>query len=162
MIHFDRYTSVYQAIVTCNCTPYSHNDSLCNILGQATYRIYWQHLCIFWVTFTCVLDSSFFLLYWWSLTPFQPLCLTSVLAEWIQDHCCRIHILHLCAFLILDAICLLFILVIIYLWVTFALIWSTEVTMPVKQILGVRNVLRCTVLITICWLTVDYSDSAHI
>ena len=69
VMHFTRYTSVYQPIFTCNCSLFSHNGSLCHILDQATYRTWWEHIDLFWLTFSCVPYSSLFRLHWWWATP---------------------------------------------------------------------------------------------
>jgi hypothetical protein len=57
MIYFALYTSVYDQISPCNCSIFSHNISLSEILGQATYRTWWKHfdqLCCTY-SFFCVL-----------------------------------------------------------------------------------------------------------
>jgi len=89
MIHFACYTSVYQQIVTCDCSLFCHNDSLCYILGQATYRTWWKTYWPIWPTYSVVPYSSLFPLHWRSSTPIQPFCLTSVLAESIWEHSAR-------------------------------------------------------------------------
>jgi len=38
MMHFASYPSVYHPIFTCDCVVFSHNDYLCDILGQVTYK----------------------------------------------------------------------------------------------------------------------------
>ena len=89
MIHFARYTSVDQQLFTFDCSLISYNDALCFILSQATSRTWWKHIDPFWPTFSCVPHSSLFPLHWRSSKPYQPCCLTHVLAESIQEHWVR-------------------------------------------------------------------------
>jgi len=86
IIHLACYTSVYKQISTCDRLIFSQNISLCEILGQATYRTWWKHIDPFCPTFSCVLYSSLFPLQWPSSTLFQPDSLTSMFTESIWEH----------------------------------------------------------------------------
>ena len=85
MIHFVCYISVYQSIFTCDCSLFSHNITLSEILCQATYRTWWKYIDPFCPTFSCFLYSTLFPLLCPSWTLFQPFSLTSVLAKSIRD-----------------------------------------------------------------------------
>jgi len=89
MIHFPRYTSVYEQIFTCNCSIFSHNISQSEILSQATYRTWGKHIDLFCPTYSCLLFSSLFPLQWLSSTRCQPMSLTIVLPESIWEHSVR-------------------------------------------------------------------------
>jgi len=75
---------------------------------------------------------------------------------------CATYILRLWAFRILDGIVLLYIGFIVCLPDIFALVWSIRVTIPVKLIPGFGNPFRCTILITLCWMIADSSESVAI
>ena len=75
---------------------------------------------------------------------------------------CGTHNLMHRAFQSLDAIVPLYIRFIICLPVVFARVCIIQVTIPVKPIFVVRNAFRCTILITLGWVTVYASDSAEI
>jgi len=67
--------------------PFAHNISLTETLGQATYS--WWTIHTFSPTFSSLLYFSAFQLHWPSPPPFQPVSLTSVLAEPIRAHLAR-------------------------------------------------------------------------
>jgi len=86
MLHFASYTSVYEQLSSGDCSLFSHNISLTDILSQATYRTWWKHIDPICPTFSCFPYSSLFPFHWQSSTPVQPVSLTSVLAKSIQEH----------------------------------------------------------------------------
>ena len=86
-IHCACYTSIYEPILTRYFLPFAHNISLTETLGQAIYN--WWTINAFCPTFSSILHFSAFLLHWPSPTPFQPISLTSVLAEVILAHLVR-------------------------------------------------------------------------
>jgi len=87
--HFGSYSYIYEGISSCDCTVFSQNISQSEILGQVTYRTWWKHIDPICPTFSCFPCSSLFPLDWQSITPCQPVFLTSVLAELIQEHMMR-------------------------------------------------------------------------
>ena len=83
-IHCACYTWIYEPIFPIYILPFAHNISLTETLGQATWS--WWTIDAFCPTFSSLLYFSLFLLHWLSPTPFQPVSLTSVLAEPIWEH----------------------------------------------------------------------------
>ena len=72
------------------------------------------------------------------------------------------HILLLWAFWILDAIVVLYIRFIVRCTILFTVIWSIQVAIPVKPIIGIRNAFRCAIIVALDWMTVDSPDWADI
>jgi len=72
------------------------------------------------------------------------------------------HILLLWAFRILNAIVGVYIRFIIRCTIIFDVIWIIQVAIPVQPIIGVRNALRCAIVVAFHWMTVDSPDSADI
>jgi len=103
VIHSARYTSVDPPIFKCDSSFFSLNISLSEILGQATYRTLWKHSDPFCPTFSCFPFSSLFSLHWLSSTAAQPVSLTFMLAESIQEH--LVWHSHLTALGLLDPQC---------------------------------------------------------
>jgi len=102
IVHCACHSSVYQPILTSYCSPFAHNISLTNTLVQDTYRSWWN-IDAFCPTFFSLPYSSSFQLHWLSSTTFQPVRLTSVSAESIQEHSARRS--HPAALAILDPQC---------------------------------------------------------
>ena len=86
MIHLACYTPAYEQLSTSNCLIFSHNTSLSEILGQATYRTCCKHIDPICPTFCCFRYYSLCSLQWLSSTIFQPGSVTSVLALSIWEH----------------------------------------------------------------------------
>jgi len=66
------------------------------------------------------------------------------------------------AFQILDAIVVLCIGFIVRCTILFTVIWIIQVAIPVKPIIGIRNAIRCAIIVALDWMTVDSPDSADI
>jgi hypothetical protein len=84
--YFTSYRFLYEQISSCDCSVFSSNISLSEILGQATYTTWWKHIDPICPTFSCVPYSFLFPLHWQCPTVFQDVSLTSVLGESIQEH----------------------------------------------------------------------------
>jgi len=89
MIQFAHHTSVSDQIFTWDCSIFSHNISLSEILGHATYRTWWQHIDPFCPTCSWFPYSSLFPLQQLSSTPVQTVSLTSMLAVSLCKHLVR-------------------------------------------------------------------------
>jgi len=85
MIHFAHNSSIYKPIFESNCPIISDNISLNDTVGQTTYRTWWKYIDPFCPTVSCSVYSSLIPLYCLSSTPFQPVSLTSMLAESIWE-----------------------------------------------------------------------------
>jgi len=72
------------------------------------------------------------------------------------------HIQLLLAIRMVDAIVVLYIIVIVRSAILFAGSWIIQVTMPVSPIFSVRNAFWCTILGTLDWMTVDSPNMADI
>jgi len=83
-IHCACYTSIYEPIFTSYFLPFTHNTSVTQTLGQATYS--WWTIDAFCPTFSSLLYFSAFQLRWPSLPPSQPVSLTSMSAKPIRTH----------------------------------------------------------------------------
>jgi len=162
IIHFTRYTSVYEQICTCNGSIFSHNTSLSEILRQATYRTWWKHIdhsaLPFLVSFVprsfhCSDHPQypFSLLHWPPYWPNQS-----------RNIWCSTHNLVLWAFWDLIASVQPDIEFVICLPTVIALILIIQVTIPVKPIFCVGNALRFTTVITFHWMIVNWFDMADI
>jgi len=161
-MQFTRQTSVYQPIITRDCSQFSHSDSLCDILEQATYRTWWKHIDPFCPTSSCVPYCSLFRLHWRSSTPFQSFCLTYMLVESIQEHlvqhshsaslgspdspwhCLDLHQIHCLPHSHLRS----------------HLDYPSHHSSQPNS--WCWNAFRCTILISLCWMTVGFSDLADI
>jgi len=82
--HCACYPSIYKPIFTSYFSPFAHNISLTETLGQATYS--WWLIETVCPTFSSLLDFSAFHLHWQSATLLQPVSMTSVSAEPIWAH----------------------------------------------------------------------------
>jgi len=86
ILHFASYRFLHEQISSFDCSLFFHSISLSEILNQATYRTWWKHIDPIGPTVSCFPYSSLFPLHWQSPTRFQPVSLTSPLAESIQEH----------------------------------------------------------------------------
>ena len=126
------------------------------------YRTWWKHIDPVCPSLSCFHYSSLFPLQWPSSTTDQPFSSTSVLAEslreysvqhshpgWLGSADPRYH-------------WWLFITFVVYFPVLFGHIFIIQVTITVKPISSVGNAVRCTILTTFGWMTVESLDSADI
>jgi len=162
MIHFVRSTSVHQPTFTCESSLVSHNSSQNDILGQTTYRTWWNHIAAFCPAFSGFHYSTLFQLHWPASTLFERLSLNSELPEIIGEH--LVQHSHPPAHGILDPSCncLARCGICSLPPVGFAVIVIIQVTIPGKRIFSVRNAARCTIHITFCCMTVNSFHSANI
>jgi len=84
--HLASYRFLYEQISSWDCSLFSRNISLSEILSQAIYRTWWKHIDPICPTFSCFPYSSLFPLHWQSATIFQPVPWTFVLAKSNQEH----------------------------------------------------------------------------
>jgi len=87
--YFACYRFLYEQVSSYNCSAFSRNISLSEILGQAPYSTWWKHIDPICPTFSCFPYSSLFPLYWPSPTLSHPVSLISMWAESIQEHLVR-------------------------------------------------------------------------
>jgi len=86
---FAHNRSVYQPILTCDCSQFCQKNSLHKILAQATYWTWWKHIDPFCPTFSWFPSSFSSPLRWKLQSPVQPSSLTTVVAESIREHLVR-------------------------------------------------------------------------
>jgi len=103
ILHFTNNRFLYEQISWCNCSVFSRNISLTEILDHTTYITWWKHIDSICPTFSCFPYSSLFhctdgyqpcfsVFHWLPCCPNQP-----------RNIRCSIYNMVICAFRSLDA-----------------------------------------------------------
>jgi hypothetical protein len=86
MFLFAYYASMYYPICTCDCSIFSHNIPLNEVLSQSTSRTLWKYIDTFWPALSYSSSYSMFPYSYQSSTPYKRSSLTSMLAKSIWVH----------------------------------------------------------------------------